>query len=140
MIHALYYKITNRKTGDCYVGSTGYKTPTPAWTRHLKMLNAGTHNKKFQKAWDEAQIDDWDFAVIHVEQFKTRDMRWQTEFDLQNEHKANLAIQDPRIFGRTLKEHQKKRAKEMLQHHVSYRKIKEETGISLGAISYLANN
>lgn len=62
------YKITNIKTGKCYIGQT-QQSFTLRWWQHIKWGNSAC---KFHQAMIEGEITDWTFQVIEVCKDKTK--------------------------------------------------------------------
>lgn len=62
------YKITNRTTGQCYIGQT-IQSFTLRWWQHIKW---GKTDCKFHKAMQESKITDWIFEVIEIIESKDK--------------------------------------------------------------------
>lgn len=62
------YKITNAKTGMCYVGKS-IRSFTLRWWEHIKagkMIGSSGSNHKFYSAINNSKLTDWIYQVIEV--------------------------------------------------------------------------
>lgn len=61
------YRIFNRVSGKSYIGQgCGSEGVYGRWYDHLKNLNRGTHNAKFQAAWNKYRKSDWVFGILEI--------------------------------------------------------------------------
>jgi hypothetical protein len=74
------YKITNRKTGKCYIGQTRRQF-TLRWWEHFKW---GTTDSKFHSALKKSNITDWTFEVVEtcsIDELDAREAHYICEYD-----------------------------------------------------------
>ena len=123
------YLMKNRKTNDGYVGSTK-RNPTSRWSQHLTQLAQGKHGPRFQDAWDNSSITNWDFSILHYGETEYLD-------DLE----LNFIRQHGTLNGglcRRKIERQDKRqlVQKLLSEGMHYREIAEKAGVAIGTVSY----
>jgi group I intron endonuclease len=75
---AFIYAITNRKTGNAYIGSTWY--PARRWVLHRNSLRAGKHHcKALQRAWAKHGEPSFTFGILEAIEVASANERFTAE-------------------------------------------------------------
>ena len=144
---AYVYAIKNRRTGQCYVGST--RERKARWKKHMDLLESGLHTSKLQEAWDASAPDDWDWLVLEsgipvLHQFESEQF-WIDRLDafrsgLNSAPRAGSFVSiDSRGYSSLIQEREADvlAMLELLKKRVPYREVAARYGVSLGFLSKL---
>jgi GIY-YIG catalytic domain len=126
---ALIYKIENKKTHACYVGST-HGFPFGRWAEHVGLLGRGIHHSaKFQTAWDASAPTDWMFDILEAGIEESHRLHREQHWFETLQPGLNGTSRITRMIDR---QHVEAQAAKMLDEGCTYRRISKTLGCSVG--------
>ena len=102
------YRITNKHTGQCYIGKS-IQSFTLRWWQHIKSGKGGVSETKFHDSMHNSNLCDWTYEVIEVIQYPPevvvqldkhrfilqREMHWINHYDsLRNGYNTLVSLKE----------------------------------------------
>lgn len=129
------YKISNRRTGDSYIGCS--INPFKRWEEHVGTLrNNQSGHPKLQDAWTASSIFDWDFSILEE---VSRDLKGNELYRAEGKwiEKYRPTLNIVRHQTQLLAERDAKHEDvvKMIRDGKKYRAVRDALGVPLGTIT-----
>ena len=124
------YKIKNKITGWCYIGSS--KNCKQRLGNHRRGLRKNTHcTPRLQRSWNKHGEENFEFRVIEITEYEQRVVReqWYLDNTVKKYNTADTATPGPHFPKTTWSEERKKKHSDLMKGNTFLRgkKASEET-------------